>query len=645
MSLLERVSDPAALKRLTRAQLDELATEIRAFLVSNVSRTGGHLGPNLGVVELTIALHRVFDSPQDPIVFDTGHQTYVHKILTGRRERFSTLRQQHGLSGYPSREESEHDWLESSHASAALSWADGLAKAFRLRGEDDRTVVAVVGDGSLTGGMVWEALNNIAADPDLPLVVVVNDNGRSYTPTVGGIANQLSAMRTDKRYEPMLQMIKTTVSNTPIVGKPAYDLLHGLKSGIKDVLAPQGLFSDLGMKYLGPIDGHDIGALEMAFARAKRFGGPVIVHCITVKGRGFKAAEDHDEDRFHSVGKIDERTGEPLSASTAATWTDAFSSELVRLASTDERIVAITAAMLHPTGLGAFQAAYPSRTFDVGIAEQHAVASAAGLAIAGMHPVVALYSTFLNRAFDQLLMDVALHRLGVTLVLDRSGVTGPDGPTHHGVWDHTIAALVPGLRMTDPRDGTRLRAALQEAVRVDDGPTVIRYSKEHLPDDIPAIRTVDGVDVLAAEPDARVLVVGYGQFVGMALDVSRRLGQQGISSTVVDPVWALPVNPSLVELASEHELVITLEDAVVGGGLGAQLAAKVADSDRPVVVRQFGIGHEFLPHGTRDQVLEAAGITAQAVARATIESLLSRDLESAPAVTPTTLGLPPAAEG
>ncbi len=645
MSLLERISDPAALRRLTRAQLDELATEIRAFLVSSVSRTGGHLGPNLGVVELTIALHRIFDSPKDPFVFDTGHQTYVHKILTGRRDLFPTLRQQDGLSGYPSREESEHDWVESSHASSALSWADGMAKAFRLKGESDRTVVAVVGDGSLTGGMVWEALNNIAADPDLPLVVVVNDNGRSYTPTVGGIANQLSAMRTDKRYEPMLQMIKTTVSNTPIVGRPAYDLLHGLKSGLKDVLAPQGLFSDLGMKYLGPIDGHDIGALEVALSRAKRFGGPVIVHCITVKGRGFKAAEDHDEDRFHSVGKIDEHTGEPLSASTAETWTDLFSDELVRLGSTDERIVAITAAMLHPTGLGAFQAAYPSRTFDVGIAEQHAVTSAAGLAMAGLHPVVALYSTFLNRAFDQLLMDVALHRLGVTVVLDRGGVTGPDGPSHHGVWDHTIAALIPGLRLADPRDGTRLRKALDEAVQVDDAPTLIRYSKEHVPDDIPAIRTIGGVDVLAVEAEPRVLVVGYGQLVGMALDVGHRLSQQGIAATVVDPVWALPVNPALVEMSSQHELVITIEDAVVGGGVGAQLSAAVAECDRPVVVRQFGLGHAFLPQGTRDQVLEAAGLTSQAVALATIESLLSRDLENAPTTTPTTLGLPPAPEG
>jgi 1-deoxy-D-xylulose-5-phosphate synthase len=448
-------------------------------------------------------------------------------------------------------------------------------------------------------------------------------------------------MRTDKRYEPMLRMIKSTVSKTPIVGKPAYDLLHGLKSGIKDVLAPQGLFSDLGMKYLGPIDGHDIGALETALVQAKRFGGPVIVHAITIKGRGFKAAEDHDEDRFHSVGKIDEHTGEPLSTPTAASWTEVFGDELVRLAANNPKIVAITAAMLHPTGLGAFQAAYPSRTFDVGIAEQHALTSAAGLAMAGMHPVIALYSTFLNRAFDQLLMDVALHRLGVTIVLDRGGVTGPDGASHHGVWDHTIAAVVPGLRLAEPRDSTRLRRALENAMEVDDAPTVIRYSKEHIPANIPAVRTVDGVDVLAAEPEPRVLVVGYGQLVGMALEVGRRLSQQGIAATVVDPVWALPVNPALVRLSGAHELVVTIEDAVVGGGLGAQLAAAVASSERPVIVRQFGIEHDFLPQGTRDQVLEGAGLTAQVVARATIESLVSRDEEPAPASESTTLGMPP----
>ncbi len=629
MSLLERITSPAALRHLKRGQLDELAAEIRAFLVSNVSRTGGHLGPNLGVVELTIALHRVFESPKDPIVFDTGHQSYVHKVLTGRREKFPTLRQYGGLSGYPSREESEHDWVESSHASAALSWADGMAKGFRVQCRSDRTVVVVVGDGALTGGMTWEALNNIAVETDLPIVIVVNDNGRSYTPTVGGIAQQLSGMRTDKRYEPMLRMVKQTVSRAPIVGRAAYDLLHGLKSGIKDVLAPQGLFSDLGMKYLGPIDGHDIGALETAFHQAKGFGGPVIVHCLTVKGRGFKAAEDNDEDRFHSVGTINELTGEPLSARVAETWTDVFSEEIVKLAADDDRIVAVTAAMLHPTGLGQFAATFPSRTFDVGIAEQHALTSAAGMAAAGLHPVIAVYATFLNRAFDQLMMDIALHGLGVTLVLDRAGVTGPDGPSHHGMWDTSLLATVPGLHLASPRDARRLRKALATSVAISEAPSVVRYSKDVVPDEIPAIRTHRGVDVLAAEADARVLVVGLGQMVGLALDVGRRLSQQGIAATVVDPVWSLPVPDGLVDLASRHDLVVTIEDGVAGNGIGAKVAEAVAAGHVSTPVATFGLPTEFLPQGSRTQVLDHSGLTAQTVARTVVEKLLAVRPQSA----------------
>ena len=635
MSSLERVASPAALRALTRRQVDELAAEIRAFLVSNVSRTGGHLGPNLGVVELTLALHRVFDSPDDPIIFDTGHQSYVHKLVTGRRDLFPTLRQAGGMSGYPSRAESPHDWVENSHASASLSWAEGLAKAFQLRGER-RTVVAVIGDGALTGGMAWEALNNIAAQEDLPLVVVVNDNGRSYTPTVGGLANQLSALRTDRRYEQLLAVVKRTVSATPLVGRHAYDLLHGLKTGIKDVLAPQGLFSDLGMKYVGPIDGHDVAAVERGLTLAKHFGGPVIVHCLTTKGRGFKAAEDHDEDHFHSVGRINELTGEPLSAQVAATWTDVFAEEIVQLAATDERIVAITAAMLHPTGLGRFQATYPSRTFDVGIAEQHALASAAGLAAGGLHPVVALYATFLNRAFDQVLMDVALHRAGVTIVLDRAGVTGPDGPSHHGMWDLALMCLVPGLHLAAPRDATRLRQALATAVKVDDAPTVVRYSKELVPDDIPAVRTVDGVDVLTTTPGAAVLVVALGALVPMALDVATRLGREGIGVTVVDPVWALPINPALVGLARPHDLVVTLEDGLASTGVGAKLAVALEAAGVRVPVRQFGISDRFLPQGTRAQVLEGDALTAQDVARTVTEVLLSAEAHGHHATSPAT---------
>ena len=621
MSLLDEINGPEALSDLTPEQLQQLAEEIRAFLITNVSRTGGHLGPNLGVVELTIALHRIFDSPKDAIVFDTGHQSYVHKVLTGRKDQFGSLRQPGGLSGYPSRAESPHDWVENSHASTALSWADGLAKAFRLRG-DDRFVVAVVGDGALTGGMVWEALNNIAVSGDERLVIVVNDNGRSYTPTVGGIATQLSslgkqlaAIRTDRRYERTLKRIKQLARKTPLVGEMVYGLLHGFKMGVKDVLAPQGMFSDLGIKYLGPINGHDIEAVELALAQAKGFGGPVLVHCITQKGRGFKAAEEHEQDRFHAVGQIDEVTGEPLIDTPARTWTDAFGDELARIGAIDESVVAITAAMLHPTGLDKFARHFPERTFDVGIAEQHAVTAAAGLAAGGMHPVFAVYATFLNRAFDQVLMDVALHRQGVTFVLDRAGVTGPDGPSHNGMWDASLVGLVPGLRLTSPRDEQRLGEALRLAVTVSDAPTVLRYSKERLPEPIPAVQQRGDVDVLFASQRPRVLVVGYGQLCDTAVDVGRRLAQQGIGATVVDPVWALPVSPDLLSLMAAHELVVTIEDNGVVGGMGARLGQEARALGIETRLREFGIPQEFLAQGNRGQMLEEIGLSAAQIAR------------------------------
>ncbi len=625
--LLSRIHSPADLRALPTERLEDLATEIRGFLIEHISQTGGHLGPNLGVVELTIAAHRVFDSPHDPIVFDTGHQSYVHKILTGRQDGFPTLRQRGGMAGYPSRAESQHDWVENSHASTALSYADGLAKAIRLQGRSG-TVLAVVGDGSLTGGMAWEALNNIAESNDLPLVVLVNDNGRSYTPTVGGLAKHLTGLRTHPRYEQALDVVKRSVSRAPF-GATAYDLLHGLKSGLKDVLAPQGLFADLGLKYVGPVDGHDIAAVEQALSQAKQFGGPVLVHCLTRKGNGFKAAEDHEEDRFHAVGKIDAITGQALGSGKGLTWTDVFSEELVRLGARDERIVAITAAMTYPTGLHRFAAAFPDRCFDVGIAEQHAVTSAAGLAMGGLHPVVAVYATFLNRAFDQLLLDVALHRCGVTFVLDRAGVTGPDGPSHHGMWDMSLLQLVPGLHLAAPRDASRLREALDVATRIDDGPSVIRYSKEPVPADLPCVRTVDGVDVLlesSTEPP-RVLVVGYGQLAGTAVGVGERLSDQGIGVTVVDPVWALPVNPALLGLAAEHELVITVEDNGVVGGCGARLAQELRTAEVSTPLREFGIAQEFLEHGSRAELLVELGLTPQAIARYAVEAIVREPAE------------------
>ena len=614
MALLDQITQPSDLRGMTRTELDDLSREIRAFLVTNVSRTGGHLGPNLGVVEMTIALHRVFNSPNDPIVFDTGHQSYVHKMLTGRADQFTTLRQQGGLSGYPSRAESEHDWVENSHASTSLSWAEGLAKAFRHKGED-RTVVAVIGDGAMTGGMAWEALNNIAVQEDLRLVIVVNDNGRSYTPTVGGLATHLATLRTDRRYEQALAVVKRGVNNAPIFGKPTYDLLHGVKTGIKDVLAPQGMFSDLGIKYVGPINGHDEEDLERAFEAAKGFGGPVIVHCITQKGRGFSPAEDNEEDRFHAVGIINDITGEPLSASVQATWTDAFSDQMVRLGETHPEMVAITAAMLHPVGLARFAKVYPDRVFDVGIAEQHAVTSAAGLAAGGLHPVFAVYSTFLNRAFDQLLMDVARHRQGVTYCLDRAGVTGTDGASHNGMWDVSMCGLVPGMRLSSPRDRQRMEEALEAALDVNDAPTVIRWSKEKLPDPIEAVRTSGGVDVIVHDEQAEVLLVGHGQFMGLTIEVAKALTKQGVRVEVVDPLWSYPVNPTLVTMAAQHQLVVSLEDSMVVSGVGSHLseAMRQAAVDTPLMC--FGIPQAFLAHGSRNQVLAECGLTAPDITR------------------------------
>ena len=625
MSLLTKIGGPRDLRTLSRRQLTSLASEIRGFLINRVSRTGGHLGPNLGVVELTLGIHRVFNSPHDPIIFDTGHQSYVHKILTGRAEGFEHLRQRGGLSGYPSRSESEHDWVENSHASTALSWAEGLAKGFRLRGEE-RTVVVVVGDGALTGGMAWEALNNIATQPDLRIVIVVNDNGRSYTPTVGGLAKHLAGLRTDQRYERTLSFIKNRLHRTPILGRPIYDLLHGFKTGVKDVLAPQGMFSDLGLKYTGPIDGHDIRAVIGHLERARHFEGPVLVHVITRKGKGFKAAEEHEKDQFHAIGRIDEITGQPLSDAVQATWTDAFGEAMVRVGERRTDVVAITAAMLHPTGLGRFAAAFPDRVFDVGIAEQHAVVSAAGLARAGMHPVVAVYATFLNRAFDQILMDVALHGEGVTFALDRAGVTGTDGPSHNGMWDLSMLGLVPGIEVSVPRDQPRLVAALERAVTVRDAPTVLRYSKERLPDEMPAVASRgegrDQVDLLRVDAGASILIIGYGQFAGTGLEVAEKLAAAGLACTVADPAWCIPLSPELVGLAGEHETIVSIEDNLVVAGLGERLRARLAEEAPGTRVLAFGIEQEFLAQGTRCEVLEELGLTSRHIARLVLEKIL-----------------------
>lgn len=598
---------------MSAEELDLLAAEIRDFLVAKVSRTGGHLGPNLGVVELTLAMHRVFDSPRDRFLFDTGHQAYVHKMVTGRQDGFDNLRQRGGLSGYPSQAESEHDLIENSHASTALSYADGLAKAYALRGER-RDVVAVVGDGALTGGMCWEALNNIAAARN-PLVIVVNDNGRSYAPTIGGLADHLSTLRLNPGYERVLDVVKDALGSTPLVGRPMYEVLHAVKKGIKDAVTPQAMFEDLGIKYVGPVDGHDVAAVESALRRARGFGGPVIVHAVTRKGYGYRPAEEDEADCLHGPSSaFDVATGKLLAAPSVK-WTHVFADELVAIADERPDVVGITAAMAEPTGIASLARKYPERVYDVGIAEQHAATSAAGLALGGLHPVVAVYATFLNRAFDQVLLDVAMHKLPVTFVLDRAGITGPDGPSHYGIWDMSVFGVVPGLRIAAPRDAATLRAELREAVAVDDGPTILRFPTGSIAKDLPAVRRFGTVDVLAESARKDVLLVAVGAFAPLGVEVATRVAEQGYGVTVVDPRWIRPIPEDLVTLAGSHRLVVTVEDGVRAGGVGDALAKAMRDADLLVPLRDLGVPPVFQPHGTRAQILADLGLTAQDVAR------------------------------
>ena len=623
MSLLEGIHSPRDLDALTREQLTRLADEIRTFLISEVSKTGGHLGPNLGVVELTMAIHRVFDSPHDAIVFDTGHQSYVHKLLTGRHD-FSRLRMKGGLAGYPQRSESVHDIVESSHASSSLSWADGISRAFAMTGQNDRYVVAVVGDGALTGGMTWEALNNISDDNNRRLVIIVNDNGRSYAPTIGGMARFLNTVRTRRGYRDLYRKSERLFGK---FGAPGRAIYRGARGAMHGFLARfsnnEALYSNLDIKYIGPIPGHDLRALEEALKQAKNYEAPVIVHVITEKGHGFEPAVADVADQFHAVGQIDPETGEPIEHASRPSWTSVFADEMVALADRDPKIVGITGAMLRPTGLYKMAEKYPERVFDVGIAEQHAVTSAAGLAFGGLHPVVAIYATFINRAFDQVLMDVALHKAGVTFVLDRAGVTGPDGPSHHGMWDLAILQAVPHIRIAAPRDATRLREELGEAVAVDDGPTVVRFSRGNVGNEVDAQRrTADGVDVLREAPHRDVLLVAVGPMADLALRVADRLAAQGIGATVVDPRWVIPVPSSLIELASQHRLVVSIEDGIRVGGVGTRIRQDLRAAGVDTAVDELGLPDEFLPQGTRDEILADAGLTDQQIARDIVSQVL-----------------------
>jgi len=612
--MLESIKGPADLRTLSLEQLTLLSAEIRQFLITKVSKTGGHLGPNLGVVELTIAIHRTFNSPKDVVLFDTGHQSYVHKILTGRADKFDGLRQRGGIAGYPNRGESEHDVIENSHASTALSWGDGISRGFAITNQRDRNVVVVVGDGALTGGMSWEALNNIAASDNRNLVIIVNDNERSYSPTIGGLATYLATLRVTRGYEKFLDWGKEVLTNTPVVGNPIYETLHGMKKGIKDIIAPQGMFEDLGLKYVGPIDGHDLVAMERALTQAKEFGEPVLVHVITEKGKGHQPAVADEAEKFHAVGVVDPETGVPLGKS-AKSWTDIFSEELIAVAEEREDVVALTAAMLGPTGLDKFQEKFPDRTIDVGIAEQHAVTSAAGLAFTGLHPVFAVYSTFLNRAFDQLLLDVALHKAGVTFVLDRSGITGDDGPSHHGIWDLALTGIIPTMRVAAPRDATRLRETLREALDVSDAPTALRFPKGAVQKDIPAFERRDGIDVLYRGESADVLLVSIGAMASIAVEAASQAYREGVGVTVIDPRWVKPIPDSLITMARRYKSVVVLEDGIKHAGIASSISEQFRQAGLNIALHSIGVPLEFIEHSKRAEILDDLGINAQKISR------------------------------
>ena len=632
MSILDRVNGPEDLKGLKDVEVVELAQDLRDFLISKVAKTGGHLGPNLGVVETTIAIHRVFDSPKDSVIFDTGHQSYVHKLLTGRKN-FDNLRSKDGLAGYPQRSESVHDIVESSHASSSISWGDGIAKAYRLTEQDDRYVIVVVGDGALTGGMTWEALNNISDDNDRKLVIVVNDNGRSYAPTIGGLARYLNGIRTERIYRRLYRLSRKIFYKFGMPGRMAYSTLRGAAKGLLGTFAPRGIFPNLDLKYIGPVNGHDLNAMEEALNQAKKYANPVIVHAITQKGKGYEPAVSDEADQFHAVGQIDPDTGKAVGDSGKQSWTGVFADEMVEIADKKSNVIGITAAMLIPVGLHKFAKKYPDRVFDVGIAEQHAVTSAAGMSFGGLHPVVAVYATFMGRAFDQVLMDVALHKAGVTFVLDRAGVTGPDGASHHGMWDLAMLQIVPGIRIASPRDGKRLIEELNEAIEISDAPTVIRFPKGSVAQEIPALRRLrDGVDVLLESPAKDVLILTVGSMAHMGLQVAKMLADQGIGATVIDPRWVIPVPESVVELARTHRLVVTIEDGIRVGGIGTRVRQDLRAAQVDTALSEIGLPDEFLEHASRDEILDRVGLNAQDISREIVAQVLGSRVPHARAI-------------
>jgi 1-deoxy-D-xylulose-5-phosphate synthase len=629
---LADIRQPSDLRPLTLPQLEGLAAEIREFVVSAVSETGGHLGSNLGAVELTLALHRVFDSPRDAILWDTGHQAYIHKIVTGRRAGFGKLRQADGISGYPSREESIHDFIENSHASTVLSYAYGLAVA-RDAGQsvDRRHIVAVIGDGSMTGGMAYEALNNLGHS-DKRVIIVLNDNGRSYAPTVsnlsqGALSNKLTDIRLNPVYVRRQRKIEKWLKDLPVIGPQAERGMEAFKAGVREFLQPPAFFEALGVRYVGPIDGHDIDALEHAFKAAQQRveEGPIVIHVITQKGRGYSPAEDDDEKHLHDAPVFNPATGPSKSVPTG--YTEAFSDTIVNLAKTDPCIVAITAAMPGPTGLIQFQQQFPDRFFDVGIAEQHAVTAAAGMAMGGMRPIVALYSTFLNRAWDQVVYDVALHRLPVIFCLDRAGITGDDGPSHHGIYDMALLSKVPGMRVLAPSSTQEVEQMLKDAITLaNEGPVVIRYPKG-------VARSVDAADVgsglaarkLLTDESNTVCILAIGKMVAASLDAAALLAAKGISATVWDVRSCAPLDQSMIDNAAAHQVVVTVEDGIREGGIGMtieDLVSHATGSHRPSI-EVLGIPKQFIPQAKPDAILSRLGLNAEGIA-ATVQRLVRK---------------------
>ncbi len=611
--LLDRVTEPRDLRALTYAEMRALAQEIRQFLIGSVSKTGGHLGPNLGVVELTLVLHRVFDSPRDRLLWDTGHQAYVHKLLTRPRTGFARLRKLGGMSGYPSRSESEHDFVENSHASTGLSYAAGMAEA-RRGVPDAGDIVVVVGDGALTGGMAYEALNNIG-HRKTPVIIVLNDNGRSYAPTIGGLAQHLAQQLTvlNPRYRKTKKAVDRLLREMPAVGKMAHEATRRMKNSLKQLVAPRTFFEDLGLEYLGPIDGHNLEELESTLTHLRRIDVPVIVHVITRKGAGYPPAEADEVDRLHGVSAFDVATARPL-GSRKVTFTDVFGEALLAEAEREPRLVAITAAMGSSAGLSAFAQKYPQRFFDVGIAEQHAVTFAAGLAMAGLRPVVCIYSTFLQRALDQVMMDVCLHQLPVTFVLDRAGITGDDGPSHHGVFDLAFLRVMPNLTLAAASDAQDLRDLLHTALHTEGGPVAIRFPKGAVSgsETLPPPRVFKPGEWEVLRQGGAALVLATGKMVGVAMEASATLEAGGIRTTVINARYVKPLDQRLEMWARRHPLVITLEDNVVTGGFGAAVQEALSPLAVPVIV--LGVPDAFIPHGSQAELFQELGLDAKTVA-------------------------------